>query len=178
MKWLMMVSLALFLPRNASADDTGASKYSFSTAATYGFLVNGSRVRSSRGGGISLSFDYALDTRSSVFVNYNAFATHGGSLGSVGYKYWLTELQKLRPWVQVAAGYLWNKSTDIFPEPNHEGVEHANDVQFSFGGGVRYAIGKDIGLDASAVVFKAGAPWRWSSSSKLVSTSLGADIIF
>lgn len=177
MKWFMLVSLGLYSTTSAFAED-GTSRYSFSTAGTYSFLVNESRLRSSRGTGVSLSFDYAMAPHSSLFVGYNAFAVEGDSFGSLGYKYWFDGFGKFRLWMQAAAGYLWNKSTAVFPEPAHEGRERENDVQFSFGGGVRYAVAKDIGLDASAAVFKAGAPWKWTNSSKLITTSLGADIIF
>jgi hypothetical protein len=171
MKRVMLLSLALILLPLAHCFAAATERdFSFTTSSTYAF---GPSVA-----GIGLTLDYNLDSRSSLFLNYNAFANAGDSLGTVGYKYWLTKYQTIRPWVQAGAGYLWNKSTKVFPEPNHEGREREGDFQLSFGGGARLELTERFGLDAGVNLVKARAPWRWGNSTKLINTSLGVDYLF
>lgn len=184
MKRLLLLSLALFFCAAASTlaantpESAAERKFSFTAGSSYGFLVNGTKIDSSHGPGVFLSLDYALDSRSSLFLDYHAFATASDTLGSVGYKYWLAAYRKIRPWVQVAAGAVWNKSSVTFPEPDHAGREKGRDFQFSFGGGARYELADRIGLNALMALVKAGAPWHWSNSTKLISTSFGVDVLF
>jgi hypothetical protein len=184
MKCGFLFSIALLLSTlcvafaNAESSEAEVKKFSVTMGGMYTLLVNGSHLSELRGPGISLSLDYALDTRSSLFLNATAFGRVSDKFGSIGYKYWLADPAKFRPWVQLGAGYVWNRSTDSFQlTRNYDGARNS-DVQFSFGGGLRYELTSSVGLDAAAVLYKAGAPWRWIGYTKVLATSLGADVRF
>jgi hypothetical protein len=177
----LVLLLATFLSAYADEPD-GDKKLSLTVGGQYAFFLNGSSLSAVHGPGVFASIGYDLSQRSSLVLSWahQKISLYGADgtedLASLSYKYWLTNSQKWRPWVQAGAGY----EHETYEE-NWLGYRYrysSSDTQMNFGGGVRYELTKDIGIDASALLYKEGAPWKWSGRTKLITTSLGADIKF
>jgi hypothetical protein len=181
----LVMLLATFL--SAYADEASDKKLSLGVGATYGFETYDTHLHGTQTPGFSITLDYALDTRSSLFLNYTRQTIkYDGdyrvtkNLATLGYKYWLTDSQKWRPWVQAGAGYDRRHSEFSYDwQGSHYNYEYnTGDFQISFGGGVRYELQKNLGATASAVLYKDGAPWHWRYQAKLLSTSIGLEYNF
>jgi hypothetical protein len=188
MKRIMLFSLALFSCTAASAfaedlsENATAKKLSLTVGAMYGFTLNGNTLRAAHSPGLTAVLGYDLTPRSTLLASWAHQAFRYGSDTitddnfSLGYKYWLTDSQSWRPWVQVGAGYVWEKFDEEWLGSHYR--YGTGNFQMNAGGGLRHQLTENIGIDASALLYKSGPPWKWNYSSKVLATSLGIDVGF
>lgn len=187
----LLFSLVLLFATFLSAfagDTTGTTdaaterKFSLTLGGMYGFMLNGTSLRAAHAPGLTAVLDYSLSSRSSLLLSWaNQKIDYGSyqvtdNLISLGYKYWLTDSKAWRPWVQAGAGYVWERYEEEWLGAHYR--YSTGDFQLNFGGGIRHELTENVGLDASVLLYKSGAPWNWSDRSKLITTSLGADVKF
>ena len=189
----LVLLLATFLSAYAEepAQGEAENKFSLGAGTSYGRAAYyGTHFDRGSTPGVNASLGYALSRRSSLVLGLDRqhfndqygsdhYSTTYTSL-LLGYKYWLNDSETWRPFVQASAGYSWIHTVASFG--GDASVFNYNDTRGKFamqvGGGVRYSLFKQIGLDASAMLNKFGNPVGWTRNEKILTGSFGADVTF
>jgi len=144
----------------------------------------GMSVASSWRPGVGIFFGYKLSPRSTLGLKYDS-RLHGADGEriryteiAISYKYWLAFGRKWSPYLQVSAGYVRTSPSELVTVPGwlqtERTYESRGDFNLQLGGGYRYSLLKDVGLDLGLHLDNVGAKLNGTF---LVGT-FGVDVAF
>jgi opacity protein-like surface antigen len=147
-----------------AAPEEKPKKFELGLSASYGAGLG--QASSSRPG-YGIFFGYKLNPRSTLGLKLD-FRRHasGGNIDdyteiAISYKYWLALGRKWSPYLQAGAGYVSTRSSKAASMPGFLATEQTyashNDVSLQLGGGYRYSLLKDVGLDLGLHLHSVGA---------------------
>ncbi len=127
----------------------------------------GMSVASSSNPGVGIFFGYKLSPRSTLGLKFDS-RSHGSRGGreryteiALSYKYWLAFGRKWSPYLQVSAGYVRTSTTELVTVPGwlqtERTYENRGDINLQLGGGYRYSLLRDVGLDLGLHLDNVGA---------------------
>lgn len=163
----------------SSSEET--RRFELDVAASYSVSP---RDHSSRKPGLGLFLGHKLSLWSTLGLKYDFRSQGAGGAHldyeefTLSYKRWLA-LGRWSPYLQVGAGYARLRFAQAHNTGN--GTEMRNlvdrgDFAFQLGGGYRYSLTKDVGLDLGLHYHGAGAPWNWYD--KYLVSKIGLDVMF
>lgn len=191
---LPVLVLLILATSSAFAEDPPAMAVSASAAESpkeFELGVSGSyglglTDRHSRKPGLGLFLGYKLSPWSALGLKFDSRGNGSGGFHddytelTLSYKYWLALGKTWRPYVQFGAGYARVSNTVIGARPGWEREELGNaargELALQAGGGYRYALTKDAGLDFGMQLHSLGAPW--SLREKFIVSKIGLDVAF
>lgn len=176
-------ALAENAPETPASSAESPKKFELGVSGSYGLgLVD----RHSRKPGLGLFLGYKLSPWSTLGLKFDSRGNGSGGFHddyselTLSYKYWLALGKTWRPYVQFGAGYARVSNTVIGARPGWEREElgHATrgELAMQAGGGYRYAITKDAGLDFGVHLHSLGSPW--SLNEKFIVSKIGLDVAF
>jgi opacity protein-like surface antigen len=176
-------ALAEDTPETPASTEESPKKFELNVAGSYSVSPN---ERGSRKPGLGLFLGYKLSPWSTLGLKFDSRAHGSGGFHddytelTLSYKYWLALGKKWSPYVQAGAGYARVSNTTIGARPGgareEVGFPLRGELALQAGGGYRYALTKDAGLDFGMHLHSLGAPW--SLREKFIVSKIGLDVAF
>jgi len=137
-----------------AAPEEKPKNFEFGLSSSYGL---GFSDQSSGRPGLGIFFGYKLNQKSTLGLKLDS-RRHGSRAYradyteiALTYKYWLGSGRKWNPYLLAGAGYVRRTLTEFSAEPGwaetRRTLPSSGDLTLQIGGGYRYALFKDVGLD-------------------------------